>query len=114
MYTHPALNLCADVCEYALDDQSTGESTYGNGPCRLPIMASTPSLWRHRDFLLLWLGQSLSPPRDQFTGPPNPGISVYVLPAGPLEMGFLGFAGTLPFLLFGLLAGGWLDRRPGR
>src|SRR2546422_2435191 len=116
MYTHPALNLCAEVCESALDDRSTGESTYGNGPCGLPIMASTPapSLWRHRDFLLLWLGQSVSRLGDQFTGLAIPVIAVYVLAAGPLEMGFLGFASTLPFLLFGLLVGGWVDRRQRR
>src|SRR2546427_13163953 len=29
-------------------------------------------------------------------------------------MGFLGFAGTLPFLLFGLLVGVWVDRRQRR
>ena len=74
-------------------------------------MAPAASLWRHRDFLLLWLGQSVSRLRDQFTGLAIPVIAVYVLAAKPLEMGFLGFAGTLPFLLFGLLVGVWVDRR---
>ena len=79
-------------------------------------MAATPapSLWRHRDFLLLWLGQSVSRLGDQFTGLAIPVIAVYVLAAGPLEMGFLGFTGTLPFLLFGLLVGVWVDRRQRR
>src|SRR5438093_2235572 len=79
-------------------------------------MASTtaPSLWRHRDFLLLWLGQAVSRLGVQFTGLAIPVIAVYVLAAGPLEMGFLGFAGTLPFLLFGLLVGVWVDRRQRR
>src|SRR5438093_9293842 len=79
-------------------------------------MATTPSpsLWRHRDFLLLWLGQSVSRLGDQFTGLAIPVIAVFVLAAGPLEMGFLGFAGTLPFLLFGLLVGVWVDRRQRR
>src|SRR6266704_6482827 len=114
MYTHPAFNLCGDVCESALDDLSTGESTYGNGPCGLPIMASTPSLWRHRDFLLLWLGQSVSRLGDQFTGLAIPVIAVVLLNAGPQEMGFLGAFGTVPFLLFGLLVGVWVDRRQRR
>ena len=74
-------------------------------------MAPAASLWRHRDFLLLWLGQSVSRLGDQFTGLAIPVIAVYVLAAKPLEMGFLGFAGTLPFLLFGLLVGVWVDRR---
>src|SRR2546427_12969293 len=87
MYTHPALNLSAEVCESALDDPSTGESTYGNGPCGLPIMASTPSLWRHRDFLLLWLGQSPSPPRGHFTGLAIPVVAAHVPAAGAAEQG---------------------------
>jgi MFS family permease len=77
-------------------------------------MAEPASLWRHRDFLLLWLGQSVSRLGDQFTGLAIPVIAVFVLAAGPLEMGFLGFAGTLPFLLFGLLVGVWVDRRQRR
>lgn len=77
-------------------------------------MAPAATLWRHRDFLLLWLGQSVSRLGDQFTGLAIPVIAVYVLAAGPLEMGFLGFAGTLPFLLFGLLVGVWVDRRQRR
>src|SRR2546425_13257792 len=101
MYTHPALNLCGDVCESALDDRSTGESTYRNGPCGLPIMASTPSLWRHRDFLLLWLGPTGSRLGGQFTGLAIPVIAVYVLAARPLATGRPGLAGNLPFLPLG-------------
>src|SRR3989454_1374366 len=77
-------------------------------------MPSTPSQWRHRYSLLLWPGQSVPRLGDQFTGLAIPVIAVYVLAAGPLEMGFLGFAGTLPFLLFGLLVGVWVDRRQRR
>ncbi len=73
-----------------------------------------PTLWRHRDFLLLWLGQSISRLGDQFTGLAIPVIAVFVLGAGPLENGLLGFSGTLPFLLFGLLVGVWVDRRQRR
>src|SRR6266571_1783143 len=92
----------------------TGELTYSNVPCRLPIMASSASLWRHRDFLLLWLGQSVSRLGDQFTGLAIPVIAVFVLGAQPVEMGILGAAGSLPFLLFGLLVGVWVDRRQRR
>ena len=76
--------------------------------------APPSSLWGHRDFLLLWLGQSISRLGDQFTGLAIPVIAVFILAAGPLEMGLLGFAGTLPFLLFGLLVGVWVDRRQRR
>ena len=75
---------------------------------------AAPTLWRHRDFLLLWGGQSVSRLGDQFTGLAIPVIAVYSLAASPLEMGVLGAAGTLPFLLFGLLVGVWVDRRERR
>lgn len=75
---------------------------------------AAPTLWRHRDFLLLWLGQSVSRLGDQFTGLAIPVIAVFVLGAGPLENGLLGFSVTLPFLLFGLLVGVWVDRRQRR
>src|SRR2546427_6215970 len=91
-----------------------GESTYGTEPCRVPTVAWPPSGWGRRISLLLWLGHSFSRLGDQFTGLAIPVIAVYVLAAGPLEMGFLGFAGTLPFLLFGLLVGVWVDRRQRR
>jgi len=77
-------------------------------------MAGPAPLWRHRDFMLLWLGQSVSRLGDQFTGLALPVIAVYVLGAGPFENGLLGAAGTLPFLLLGLLVGVWVDRRQRR
>jgi MFS family permease len=43
-----------------------------------------------------------------------PLIAVLVLDAGPAEMGWLTAAGTLPFFLFGLPAGVWIDRLPRR
>src|SRR5438552_15282731 len=72
------------------------------------------TLWRHRDFLLLWGGQSVSRIGDQFTGLAVPYIAAFVLGAHEVEMGFLGAAGTVPFLLFGLLVGVWVDRRAKR
>ncbi len=72
------------------------------------------SLWRHRDFLLLWLGQSVSRLGDQFTGLAIPVIAAFSLGAGPTEMGLLGAAGTFPFLFFGLLVGVWVDRHQRR
>ena len=79
-----------------------------------PRMSTASSLWRNRDFNLLWTGQSVSRIGDQFTGLALPFLAVYVLGAGPAEMGILGAAGTFPFLLFGLLIGVWVDRRQRR
>src|SRR3989442_13297084 len=77
-------------------------------------MATGRTLCGHRDFLLLWLGQSISRVGDQFTGLAVPLIAIGFLNAGPAEMGLLGAAGTFPFLLFGLLVGVWVDRRQRR
>src|SRR3989454_4753142 len=115
MYLHLPLNLFPGGSRmYLWRRRTTGQRTYPKGPCRVPIMASTPSLWRHRDFLLLWSGQSVSRIGDQFTRLPVPYMAAYVLAASPGEVGLLGAAGTVPFLLFGLLVGVWVDRRQRR
>ena len=70
----------------------------------------TGTLWRHRDFMLLWVGQSVSRLGDQFTAFALPVLAVLALHPTAEEMGYLAAAGTLPFLLFGLLVGVWVDR----
>ncbi len=67
-------------------------------------------LWRHRDFMRLWVGQSVSRLGDQFTGFALPVLAVLALNPTAGEMGILAAAGTAPFLLFGLLVGVWVDR----
>src|SRR5256884_5666337 len=115
MYLHLPLNLFPGGSRmYLWRRRTTGQRTYPKGPCQVPIMASTPSLWRHRDSLLLWSGQSVSRIGAQFTGLAVPSMAAYVLAASPGEMGLLGAAGTVPFLLFGLLVGVWVDRRQRR
>ncbi len=77
-------------------------------------VASRATLWRHRDFMLLWVGQSVSRLGDQFTALALPYVAVIALRADAGQMGLLGALGTLPFLLFGLLVGVWVDRHPRR
>ncbi len=74
------------------------------------FVAERSPLWRHRDFLLLWTGQSVSRLGDQFTAFALPVLAVVALAPTPAEMGILAAAGTLPFLLFGLPVGVWVDR----
>lgn len=62
-------------------------------------------------FARLWLGQSVSLLGSQVTLVALPLTGVLTLHAGPTQMGALRVASTLPFLLFGLLAGAWVDRR---
>ena len=73
-------------------------------------MAAPATLWRHRDFMLLWIGQSVSVFGNQFTALALPIIAILALGAGAAEMGILGAAGTAAFPLIGLFVGVWVDR----
>jgi len=72
------------------------------------------SLWRNRDFLKLWGGQTISQFGSKITLLALPLTAALTLHATPVEMGILAAAGTVPFLLVGLLAGVWVDRLPRR
>ena len=73
------------------------------------MRASSP-LWRHRDFLNVWAAETISVLGAQFTMLAVPLAAVLMLDAGPAEMGILFAAEMLPFLLFGLVVGVWVDR----
>ncbi|MEU7004861.1 MFS transporter [Nonomuraea sp. NPDC046570] len=68
-----------------------------------------PSLWKHRDFLKLWLGYTTSQFGGQITVVALPLVAIVVLQATEAEVGVLGAVGRLPFVLF-LFAGFWADR----
>ncbi|MGA3153292.1 MAG: MFS transporter [Streptosporangiaceae bacterium] len=68
------------------------------------------SLWRHRDFMLLWTGQSVSELGSAVTIVALPLTAVVLLGASTLQVGLLSAAGTLPFLLIALPAGLIVDR----
>ncbi|MEV6105610.1 MFS transporter [Streptomyces sp. NPDC051940] len=68
------------------------------------------SLWHNRDFLKLWAGDAVSDMGNQITQLALPLIAVLTLDASPAELGFLGAAQFAPVLLFGLVAGVWVDR----
>jgi len=67
-------------------------------------------LWREPNFLLLWGGQTVSLLGSQVTVWALPFTAIYALHAGAGQVGLLAAAGTAPSLLFGLLAGVWVDR----
>jgi MFS family permease len=71
---------------------------------------TTPSLWHHADFRKLWVGQTISQLGSVVTRTAVPLVALLVLGAGPTEMAFLVVAGSLAVLLFGLVAGAWVDR----
>jgi MFS family permease len=73
-----------------------------------------PSLWRHKDFLLLWSGQSVSEIGSSVTMVALPLVAVVLLHASTFQVGLLTAAGTACFLLVALPAGLVVDRVPKR
>lgn len=72
------------------------------------------SLWQNPDFLHLWTAETISQFGSQISIVAIPLLAVFMLHATPFEMGLLATAGSLPFLLIGLVAGAWVDRLPKR
>jgi len=68
------------------------------------------ALWRHPDFLKLWTGQSISELGSQVSQLAIPWLAAVELHASPLAFSLLGVLGFLPFILFALPAGVWVDR----
>ena len=82
-------------------------------PSESEIAAAAPhrrSLWRQRDFMKLWTGQTISQFGDEITFLAIPLLAIEILGAGALEMGILGVVRFLPWILFTLPAGVWVDR----
>jgi len=72
--------------------------------------SSEGNLWKHRNFLKLWAGQTVSFLGSQVTTLALPLTAVIFLQASALQMGVLQAASSLPVLVFGLIAGVWVDR----
>jgi MFS family permease len=68
------------------------------------------SLWRHRNFLLLWSGQSVSEIGSSVTLLALPLTAVVVLRASTFQVGLLTAASTAAFALIALPAGALVDR----
>lgn len=73
------------------------------------------TLWRNRDFLKLWAGETVSFFGSRISLLALPLTAILLLDASAAEMGFLGALELSPFLLVTLFAGVWIDghrRRP--
>jgi hypothetical protein len=68
------------------------------------------TLWRNPDFLKLWTSETISQFGSQFTGLALPLTAIIILSADSVQVGILNFAGSVPWLIFGLIAGVWIDR----
>jgi MFS family permease len=67
-------------------------------------------LWRHRDFLKLWAGQTISLFGSRVGGFALTFVAVLVLHASPIEVAVINAAQFALGLLVGPLAGVWVDR----
>jgi MFS family permease len=65
-------------------------------------------LWRQPDFIKLWSGQTISLFGTGLGALPF--AAIFLLDASVMDMALLGAAGLVPALLFGLVAGAWVDR----
>lgn len=85
------------MTEVAKDTQDVGSETDGQ------------SLWRQRDFLLLWSGQTVSEMGSAVTEVALPLLAVVALRASTFQVGLLTAATTLAFAVIALPAGAMVD-----
>jgi MFS family permease len=76
----------------------------------MPEPAKRPNLFRHANFRKLWIGDTISQFGTQISQLAIPLVAILFLQASPFEVALLGVIEFLPFLLFTLLAGAWVDR----
>ena len=67
-------------------------------------------LWRHPDFLKLWSAETISQFGTQVSLLAIPFVAVVVLDASTFQVAVLGVVDFLPFMIFTLPAGVWVDR----
>ena len=72
--------------------------------------AQRTGLWRHGDFLWLWSSQTVSQFGSQVSELALPLVAIVVLHESAFAVAMLGMVEFLPFLLFSLPAGVWVDR----
>lgn len=73
-------------------------------------MTQRSALARNRDFLKLWTAQTISVFGSQVSTLAIPLTAALILKVEPLAFALLGTVETLPFILFTLPAGAWVDR----
>jgi MFS family permease len=75
------------------------------------MKAASKNLWGNRDFMTLWAGETVSHFGAQVTLLALPLTAALILGADARQMGVLGAFEYFPYLLVGLFAGVWVDRR---
>lgn len=81
---------------------------------RLKLLLPADSLLRNRNFFRMWIASTVAVLGGSVSQLALPLTAVQILHASPSQMGLLFACGALPFVLFSLPAGVWLDRRSKR
>src|SRR5688500_13087833 len=76
----------------------------------MPRLWPSGGLWRHRDFLKLWSAETISQFGSAVDDLAIGFVAIVYLDASAFEVAVLGTVGFLPFILFTLPAGVWVDR----
>lgn len=82
----------------------------GASPGAAPAPARSGSLWRNASFMKLWTAETISQFGSQVSMLAIPLVAIVILGASPFEVALLGTLEFLPFILFSLPAGAWVDR----
>src|SRR5215213_6005573 len=93
---------------------SGSPSSCGGRSRQMRSLRPSGALWRHPDFLKMWTGQTISEFGSSISQLALPIIAVRLLDASAFAVAALGTVEFLPFLLFTLPAGVWVDRLPRR
>jgi MFS family permease len=75
-----------------------------------PGPSPSRGLFRHPDFLKLWTAETISVFGSQISALAVPLVAVLILKSSAFEVAMLGTIEFLPFILFTLPAGAWVDR----
>jgi predicted MFS family arabinose efflux permease len=76
---------------------------------RPQVKDSSPALWRNKDFARLWVGEVISTTGAEVNTLAYP-LLVLAISGSPAKAGLVGFAQALPYVLFYLPAGAFVDR----
>jgi MFS family permease len=76
----------------------------------MPRLWPAGGLWRHRDFLKLWSAETISQFGSQVDDLAIGFVAILVLDASAFEVAVIATLNFLPFILFTLPAGVWVDR----
>jgi len=75
-----------------------------------PSTARRGTLWKNASFLKLWSAETISQFGTQVSLLAIPLVAIVILGASAFEVALLGTLEMLPFILFSLPAGAWVDR----